>query len=68
LKFLPEVGSMNKAETHAEGTKEYADHIREMVEARRLANRARAQYEADKAYIDMVRSQESSRRAEMSLR
>jgi hypothetical protein len=67
-KFLQDLGSMNKAEAAAEATEEYSDHLKSMVEARRLANRARAQYEADKAYIDLIRSQESTRRAEMGLR
>jgi hypothetical protein len=40
LKFLPDAGAMNRAETAAEATQEYADHLKSMVEARRVANRA----------------------------
>lgn len=68
MKFLPDAGSMNKAEAMAEATQEYIDHIKDMVEARRVANRARAQCDADQVYIDLTRSQESTRRAEMGIR
>lgn len=68
LRFLPDAGSVSKAEMHAEATQEYIDHIKSMVEARKIANIARAQFDADRAFIDLVRSQESSRRAEMSMR
>jgi hypothetical protein len=67
LKFLPDAGSAAKAEIMAEATKEYIDHIKSMVEARRLANRARAQYDSDRAYIELLRSQESTARAMMNL-
>lgn len=68
LKYLGEGASVAKAEMLAEATKEYADHIRAMVEARRVSNVARVQVDADRAFIDLVRSQESSRRAEMNMR
>jgi hypothetical protein len=68
LKFLPDVGAVSKAEMMAEATQEYIDHIKSMVEARKVANTARAQYDADRAFIDLIRSQESSRRAEMQMR
>lgn len=68
LGFLPDAGSVSKAEMMAEAKQEYTEHIRSMVTARTEANKARAQYDADRAFIDLVRSQESSRRAEMNLR
>lgn len=68
LKHLPDVGSVAKAEMIAEATAEYIGHIKQMVEARRNANKSRVQYDADRSFIDMIRSQESSRRAEMNLR
>ncbi len=46
---------------------EYKEHIAAMVEARREANRARAQYDAIKTYIELVRTKESTNRAEMQL-
>lgn len=68
LKHLPEVGSVSKAEMIAEATLEYIEHIKLMVDARKEANKARAQYDADRAFIDLLRSQESSRRAELLLK
>lgn len=68
LKFLPEAGSVSKSEMMAEATHEYIDHVKSMVAARTTANIARAQFDADRAFIDLVRSQESSRRAEMTMR
>lgn len=68
LKHIPEVGSVAKAEMIAEASVEYIDHIRDMVEARRKANKNRVQYDADKSFIEMIRSQESSRRAELMIR
>lgn len=68
LKFLPNAGSVSKAEMMAEATQEYIDHIHAMVDARRVANTARAQFDSDRALIDLIRSHESSRRAEMQMR
>jgi hypothetical protein len=68
LKFLPDAGSVAKAEMMAEATQEYIDHVRSMVEARRASNIARCQYDTDKTYIEMVRSQESTERAMINLR
>ena len=68
LKFLPDAGSVSKAEMTAEATAEYIEHVKAMVIARKDANRAKVQYDADRAFIDLVRSQESSRRAEMNMR
>lgn len=67
LKFLPDVSAVSKAEMMAEATQEYIDHVKSMVEARRLANRARVQFDADRTYIDMVRSLEATERATMRL-
>lgn len=68
VKFLTEAGSVSKAELLAEADEVYISHIKAMVEARRIANIARAQVDANRAFIDLVRSQESSRRAEMSMK
>jgi hypothetical protein len=40
-------------------------HVVNMVEARRVANRAKGKYEGEKLLADMRRSEESSRRAAM---
>lgn len=68
MKFLPDAGSVSKAEMAAEATQEYIDHIKSMVEARKKANISRVQYDSDRAFIELIRSQESTRRAEMNLR
>jgi hypothetical protein len=46
----------------------YRLHITSMVTARKEANRARVKYDAMKMLAELRRSQESTRRAEMSLR
>jgi hypothetical protein len=56
------------AETLAMSDAEYGDHIAKMVEARRVATRARVQYDSARVWVDLVRTMESSRRAEMGMR
>ena len=46
----------------------YKEHLKSMVEARRLANRARVNYDVIRAYEGLFRTQEATRRAEASLR
>ena len=46
----------------------YRLHITNMVTARREANRARVKYDAMKMLAELRRSQESTRRAELTLR
>jgi hypothetical protein len=59
--------SFVQAESMALASKQYRVHIEGMVEARRIANRARVKYEGVKAWIELVRTQESTRRAEANL-
>lgn len=54
-----------KAEAMAKGDDRYAEHIKAMVDARRLANLARVRYDGAKAMGEFARSAESTRRAEM---
>lgn len=68
MKFLPEVGSVSKADLMAQGSQEYRDHICLMVEARKRANRARVAYDADRTFIDLIRSQQATERATLTLR
>lgn len=68
LKFIPDAGSVAKAEMMAEATIEYIEHIKSMVEARRISNIAKCQYDTDRTYIDMIRSQEATERALTNLR
>lgn len=66
----------NEADGKSDASKEtlalchpdYAEHIGLMVEARRVANKARVRYDANKTLAEMRRSEESTRRAEMTLR
>lgn len=68
MSVLKEAGSVNKAEMISEASPEYAEHIVKMVEARKNANKARVRYDTDKAYVELLRSQESTKRAELTLR
>lgn len=68
LKYLPDAGSAAKSEMLALATVEYCDHIKEMVEARKKANRAKVLFDGTKVYIELLRSLESSRREEMKIR
>lgn len=45
----------------------YQQHVQRMVEARRLANRAKVNYEAGRTFVELARTMESTRRAEMTL-
>ena len=54
-----------KAEALAKGDARYEEHIRSMVDARRLANLARVRYDGAKAMGEFARSAESTRRAEL---
>jgi len=56
------------AEKKARRDPRYKKHLEDMVEKRRLANRAKVAYDTMKAYEGLFRTRESSRRAEMSIR
>lgn len=60
--------SMAEREAIALASQGYKEHVRKMVEARRVANRAKVNYDAAKTWVDLARTLESSRRAEMTLR
>lgn len=53
-------------ETEARASKRYQQFIHEMVEARRVANRAKVQYDTLKTLAELRRTEESSRRQEMA--
>lgn len=55
-------------ETVALATDDYRAHLEYMVEARRVANKARVRYDSAKTLAEMRRSEESTRRAEMTMR
>ena len=55
-------------EMYALAEKQYTDFIEGMVTARKAANKARVRYDSAKVLAELRRSQESTRRAEMSIR
>jgi hypothetical protein len=57
--------SVAAKEQYALQTQGYQDHLRAMVEARRVANQARVKYNAMKVWADMWRTQEATKRVEM---
>lgn len=65
--FIGQGRSAVSAEHMARSSSMYQQHVAKMVEARRLANRAKVNYEAGKTFIDLARTQEATKRAEMNL-
>lgn len=57
-----------KADAMAKADARYEDHIKAMVDARRLSNLAKVRYDGAKAMGEFARSAESTRRAEMQIR
>lgn len=57
-----------KADALAKSDARYEDHIKAMVDARRLSNLAKVRYDGAKAMGEFARSAESTRRAEMQIR
>jgi hypothetical protein len=57
-----------KAEALALANRDYKDYVASMVEARRVANRAKVRYGAIQVLAELRRSQESTRRAEMQIK
>jgi hypothetical protein len=68
LKNESEAKSDAARESEALTKQEYHVHVEAMIEARRQANRARVKYDSAKVLAEMRRSEESTRRAEMTLR
>lgn len=60
--------SAAKAELLAEASSEYLEHVRAMVEARKEANRERANYDGGKIFAELTRTEAANTRAEMNLR
>jgi hypothetical protein len=56
-----------KAEALAKGDPRYEEHIKAMVDARRLATLARVKYDGAKSMGEFARSAEATRRAEANL-
>lgn len=65
---VDDVRSDIAAERMARASVQYRDHIRKMVEARRVANRARAAYDAYRAFVELRRTQMANERALATMR
>ena len=57
-----------KAEALSRADMRFEEHLKAMVDARRLANIARVRYDGAKAMGEFIRSAESTRRAEMQMK
>lgn len=55
------------AQNDALGSNEYQQHCRNMVLARRDANKARVRYDSAKMWAELLRSANANRRTEMAL-
>lgn len=69
-KLMAEAESPTNAgkEMQALASDDYREHIDKMVAARQAANKARVRYDSAKVLAELRRSQESTRRAEMTMR
>ena len=57
-----------KAEALAKADMRFEEHIKAMVDARRVSNLAKVRYDGAKAMGEFIRSAESTRRAEMQIK
>ena len=57
-----------KAEALSRADMRFEEHVKAMVDARRLANIAKVRYDGAKAMGEFIRSAESTRRAEMQMK
>lgn len=58
-------GSIAAKESEALADPAYKLHLANMVNARKLANRARVRYDTARAWVELVRTSEATKRAEM---
>lgn len=66
--FIPTSKSKSEAEMMALASKDYKTHLAEVSKCRRIWLTAQVKFENLKTLAELRRSQESSRRAEMSIR
>ncbi|MDA7663807.1 hypothetical protein N8569_00735 [bacterium] len=60
--------SQTEAESLARANRKYRDFVVTMVEARRMANRARVRFDTYKTWIELMRTKAATERAQMQLR
>lgn len=63
-----DASSIAAKEMYALADPEYRKHLEGMVTARKAATKAKVRYDSAKVLAELRRSQESTRRAEMSIR
>jgi hypothetical protein len=59
--------SMSQAENNAMANPQFEAHLRQMVEARKEANRAKVRYDTGRVKIELMRSLVAARREEMRM-
>ena len=63
-----QAASIGAKEMYALAEDEYKKHVSGMVQARKLANKAKVRYDSARILAELRRSEESTRRAEMTMR
>lgn len=60
--------AITAAESLAYADTRYADHVKQMVQARHAANKAKVRYDSGKIFTELLRTKEATRRSEMQLK
>lgn len=68
LKTVSKAGSDAAREMEALASEGFKEHVRDMIEARKQANKAKVGYDAIKIWIELYRTKSATERAEMMLR
>lgn len=60
--------AVTAAESLAYADTRYVDHVKQMVQARHAANKAKVRYDSGKVFTELLRTKEATKRAEMNLK
>lgn len=60
--------AVTAAESLAYADTRYVEHVKQMVNARHAANKAKVRYDSGKIFTELLRTKEATRRTEMNLR
>jgi len=66
--FLEQGRNKTTAETMAMASKEYAEHIKELGQARKDKNLSLVKYNSYKKWLDLIQTKEANLRAEMMIK
>ena len=66
--FLEQGRNKTTAETMAMASKEYAEHIKQLGQARRDKNLSLVKYNSYKKWLDLIQTKEANLRAEMMIK